>query len=123
MISWHSKALWDLRKQSVADDETALRLSKILRDNRHSFMAILREIERAGHHAFLFSLLHLECADHDVEFDGLRVLDHVTQFTAQRRTRRTTKYAIEQKARRCRIALESLRTYFKKKNRSVFFGY
>ena len=32
----------------------------------------------------------------------------------------TTKYAIEQKARRCRIALESLRSYFKKKNRSAF---
>lgn len=120
VISWHSKALWDLRKQSVCDDETALRLSKILRDNRHSFMAILREIERAGHHAFLLSLLNLECADFDVEFEGLNVLDHVTQFASQQRTRRTTKYAIEQKARRCRIALESLRTYFKKKNRSAF---
>jgi len=120
VISWHSKSLWDLRKQSVSDDETALRLSKILRDNRHSFMAMLREIERAGHLAFLLSLLNLECADHDVEFEGLRVLDHVTQFTAQKRTRRTTKYAVEQKARRCRIALESLRTYFKKKNRSTF---
>jgi Alw26I/Eco31I/Esp3I family type II restriction endonuclease len=120
VISWHSKALWDLRKQSVSDDETALRLSKILRDNRHSFMAMLREIERAGHHAFLLSLLHLECADYDVEFEELEVLDHVTQFVSQKRTRRTTKYAIEQKARRCRIALESLRTYFKKKNRSAF---
>jgi len=120
VISWHSKALWDLRKQSVSDDETALRLSKILRDNRHSFMAMLREIERAGHHAFLLSLLHLECADYEVEFEQLKVLDHVTQFASQKRTRRTTKYAIEQKARRCRIALESLRTYFKKKNRSAF---
>ncbi len=120
VVSWHSKALWDLRKQSVADDETALRLSKILRDNRHSFMAILHQIERGGHYAFLLSLLHLECADYDVAFDGLKVLNHVTQFTAQKRTRRTTKYAIEQKARRCRIALESLRTYFKKKNRSAF---
>jgi Alw26I/Eco31I/Esp3I family type II restriction endonuclease len=120
VISWHSMALWDLSKQSVTDDETALRLSKILRDNRHSFMAILRQIERAGHHAFLLSLLNLECADYDVEFEGLKVLDHVTQFTAQKRRRRTTKYAIEQKARRCRIAVESLRTYFEKKNRSAF---
>lgn len=120
VVSWHSNALWDLRKQSVSDDETALRLSKILRDNRHSFMAMLREIERAGHHAFLMSLLNLEYADYDVEFEELKVLDHVTQFASQKRTRRTTKYAIEQKARRCRIALESLRTYFKKKNRSAF---
>lgn len=120
VISWHSKALWDLRKQSVSDDETALRLSKILRDNRHSFMAMLREIERAGHYAFLLSLLHLECADYEVEFEELKVLDYVTQFASQKRTRRTTKYAVEQKARRCRIALESLRTYFKKKNRSAF---
>ncbi|MFM7711800.1 MAG: hypothetical protein ACKO7A_03340, partial [Microcystis sp.] len=36
VISWHSKALWDLRKNDVLDEETALRLSKILRDNRHT---------------------------------------------------------------------------------------
>jgi Alw26I/Eco31I/Esp3I family type II restriction endonuclease len=120
VISWHSKALWDLRKHSVQDDETALRLSKLLRDNRHSFMACLREIECSGHQAFLVSLLNLECADFDVEFVGLKVANHVTAFTARKRKPRTTKYAVEQKARRCRIALESLRTYFKKKNRNAF---
>jgi Alw26I/Eco31I/Esp3I family type II restriction endonuclease len=120
VISWHSKALWDLRKNSVSNDETALRLSKLLRDNRHSFMAILRRIERAGHYAFLLSLLHLDYADFDVEFEGLEVIEHLTHFAAEKRKGRTTKYALEQKARRCRIALESLHTYFKKKNRNAF---
>ncbi|MBE0540836.1 MAG: Alw26I/Eco31I/Esp3I family type II restriction endonuclease [Verrucomicrobia bacterium] len=120
VMSWHSKALWDLRKNSVSDDETALRLSKLLRDNRHSFMAILRRIERAGHYAFLLSLLNLDCADFDVEFEELEVVDHLTRFRVEKRKRRTTKYALEQKARRCRIALESLRTYFKKENRNAF---
>lgn len=120
VISWHSKDVWDLRKRSVENDETALRLSKLLRDNRHSFMACLREVERCGHHAFLLSLLNLECADFDVAFEGLRVVNHVTAFAGQKRTARTTKYAVEQKARRCRIALDSLRTYFKKKNRNAF---
>jgi Alw26I/Eco31I/Esp3I family type II restriction endonuclease len=120
VISWHSKALWDFRKNSVSDDETALRLSKLLRDNRHSFMAILRRIERSGYYAFLLSLLHLDCADFDVEFEGLEVVDHLTRFRLEKRKRRTTKYALEQKARRCRIALESLRIYFKKENRNAF---
>jgi hypothetical protein len=42
VISWHSKALWDLRKNDVLDEETALRLSKILRDNRHTLMGVVR---------------------------------------------------------------------------------
>jgi len=120
VISWHSQALWDFRKNSVSNDETALRLSKLLRDNRHSFMAILRRIERAGHYAFLLSLLHLDYADFNVEFQGLEVVEHLTRFVAEKRKKRTTKYALEQKARRCRIALESLHTYFKKKNRNEF---
>lgn len=120
VISWHSKALWDLRKKSVSNDETAQRLSKLLRDNRHSFMAILRRIERAGHYAFLLSLLNLDYADFHVEFEGLEVVEHLTRFAAEKRKRRTTKYAVEQKARRCRIAFESLHSYFKKKNRNAF---
>ncbi len=119
-MSWHSKALWNLRKSDVRDDETALRLSKLLRDNRHSFMAILRQIEQADQRSFLLFLLNLDFADFDVSFEGLRVVDHVTHFSAMHRTPRTTKYAIEQKARRCRIAFDALRAYFKKKNRNEF---
>jgi Alw26I/Eco31I/Esp3I family type II restriction endonuclease len=119
VISWHSKALWDLCKPTVLTDETALRLSKLLRDNRHSFMAILRQVERRGFYAFLLSLLNLECADFYVEFHDLKIVNSTTFFSVERRAPRTTKYAVEQKARRCRIALETLRDYFKKESRNA----
>jgi Alw26I/Eco31I/Esp3I family type II restriction endonuclease len=120
VISWHSKALWDLRKNSVCDDETALRLSKLLRDNRHGFTTILSQIERDGYYSFLLSLLNLDYADYVVKFGQLTVMDHVASVSAAKRQRRVTKYAIEQKARRCRVALTSLRVYSSKDNRNIF---
>lgn len=120
VMSWHSSALWNLRKGSVVDDESALRLSKLLRDNRHTFMAVLQQVEQEGRFAFLLFLLNLEFADVDVEFVGLRVLAHLTRFSEIKATPRTTKYAAEQKARRCRIALRALRDYFEKDNRSAY---
>lgn len=119
VISWHSKALWDLRKNSINNDETALRHSKQLRDNRHSLMAILQKIASAGHYTFLVILLNLEYADHSIEFVNLRVENHVTVFDQIVRTSRTTKYAAEQKARRCRIAFDSLHSYFEKESRNA----
>ena len=120
VISWHGSALWNLCKGSVVDDETALRLSKLLRDNRHTFMAMLQQAEKAGRFAFLLFLLNLDFADFDVEFSGLTVAAHFTCFAEMNSTRRTTKYATEQKARRCRIALQALRDYFAKANRSAY---
>lgn len=119
IVSWHSCALWNQRKGSVSNDEFALRLSKLMRDNRHTFMAVLQQCEQAGHFAFLLFLLNLHFADFDVAFSGLSVVAHITQFAGMNKTRRTNKYAAEQKARRCRIALRALRDYFAKANRSA----
>jgi len=120
IISWHSNALWNLRKGSVVDDESALRLSKLLRDNRHTFMAVLQQVEQAGRFGFLLFLLNLEFADFEVEFVDLIVTGYLTVFATMTRTPRTTKYAIEQKARRCRVALRALHDYFAKANRSAY---
>ncbi len=119
IVSWHSHALWKLRKDSVSSDESALRLSKLLRDSRHTFMSVLQRFEQAGHFGFLLHLLNLHFADFDVEFSDLTVSEHLTRFTQMKRTARTTKYAVEQKARRCRIALRALHGYFEKGNRSA----
>jgi Alw26I/Eco31I/Esp3I family type II restriction endonuclease len=120
VISWHSQSLWDLRKANVKDNETALRLSKLLRDNRHALMAALQAIADAGHYTFLTTLLELKHADFDVAFKNLRTVDHVTVCDEIVRTKRNTKYAAEQKARRCRIALQELFFYFEKENRNSF---
>ena len=119
IVSWHSCALWNQRKGYVSNDEFALRLSKLMRDNRHTFMAVLQQCEQAGHFAFLLFLQNLHFADFDVAFSGLSVVAHITQFAGMNKARRTNKYAAEQKARRCRIALRALRDYFAKANRSA----
>ena len=120
VISWHSKALWDLRKEEVLDDEAALRLSKLLRDNRHTLMSILQRIADAEHFTFLGTFLELEYAEQKVEFVNLRVENHITQLDQISYYPRVTKYADEQKARRCRVAFESLRDYFRKESRNTY---
>jgi hypothetical protein len=120
VVSWHSAALWNACKDLVVTDEHARRLSKMMRDNRHSLMHALKTIADAGAYAFLSSLLELERADFDIEFVNLRIVKHLTIFDQIRRTTRTTKYAAEQKARRCRIAFRELLTYFQKSNRNSF---
>lgn len=120
VASWYCKALWDRRKRSVVDDETALRLSKLLRDNRHTLMRVLERIEDAGHLTFLATFLGLDCAKYDVEFVNLRVENHLTRFDEEVHSARTTKYAVEQQARRLRVAFDALRDYVGKENRNAF---
>ena len=120
VISWFAKEIWDRRKNSASDTETALRLSKLLRDNRHTYMSVLKAILDGNHLTFLASLLHLEAADFDPEFINLKAANHLTTFDQLVRHQRTTKYAVEQKARRIRIAFYSLVDYHRKENRSAF---
>lgn len=119
VVSWYCERLWELRKADVVDEETALRLSKQLRDNRHTVMVILEQIARAGHLAFLSTFLGLEYADYNVTFANLRAEEHVTRFDSIERTPRITKYAAEQKARRLRVAFSALWDYVNKENRNA----
>jgi Alw26I/Eco31I/Esp3I family type II restriction endonuclease len=103
VVSWFAQEIWNLRKLSAVDAETALRLSKLLRDNRHTYMSLLKMILDGGSYTFLTSLLHLEAADYDPEFVELSARNHLTSFKTINRKSRLTKYATEQKARRIRI--------------------
>ena len=103
-----------------ASEETALRLSKLLRDNRHTVMYMLAEIARAGHFTFLCTYLGLHHADREPAFQNLRAENHVTVFDAMPTTARATKYAVEQKARRLRVAFSALSEYVSKENRNAY---
>lgn len=120
VISWFAREIWNRRKADVEDSETALRLSKVLRDNRHTYMSLLRDLLDRGFYTFLARFLHLEAADFGPEFIGLRAKNHLTHFDSMTKKSRITEYATKQKARRIRIAFTSLTDYHRKENRSAF---
>lgn len=91
-----------------------------MRDNRHTLMSILQKIADAGYFTFLATFLELEYAEHEVEFVNLRVENYITKFDQIRDSPRHTKYVEKQKARRCRVAFESLRDYFRKESRNSY---
>jgi Alw26I/Eco31I/Esp3I family type II restriction endonuclease len=120
VISWHSQAVWEARKLSVVDDETALRLTKLLRDNRRSAMFILGQVAESGYFSFLCTLLHLEKADADVQISESTVDAGTVRATKIIRRPRNTRYSTIQKARRVRIAFDSLSSYTSKERRNSF---
>jgi len=120
VVSWYCKDIWNKCKIRVKNEENALRISKILRDNRHTVMSIFYEIAKSGHYSFLGSLLNLEYAEREPEFVNLKISGHRTQFDKIAFGKRTTKYTLEQKARRIRIAFHSLFEYIEKPSRNAF---
>ena len=118
VASWYCKHIWDLRKHDVKNNENALRLSKILRDNRHTAMFILSELLKDNHYLFLSTFLGLQYAERSVSFSNIKIENHIItgQISEQPRD---TKYTEEQKARRMRIGFEALKSYIEKENRNA----
>lgn len=119
VISWHSEYLWNLRKHDVNNEEKALRLSKMLRDNQRNAMIMLSSLHEKGAYTFLAYLLNLQYADFKVVFENLRSENFITKFDSIVKEKRETKYSSEQKARRLRIGFEALRSYKVKENRHL----
>lgn len=120
VISWFAKRIWDLRKGNIKSRETALRMSKILRDNRHTYMDLLKKIYDEGCFTFLISLLSLEKADYEPTFINLHTKNSTTIYDDINYTERKSRYVNEQKARRIRIAFKSLIEYHKKNSRNAY---
>jgi len=119
VVSWYARKVWDAHKHDVTNRETAERLSKLMRDNRHAFMSIMRHIADAGHLTFLVSLINLGSADYNVRFVNLQIEGHRSSFDHMRLTRRSNRYATEQKVRHVRVALKALHDYFQKPSRNT----
>lgn len=120
VVSWYAKSIWDALKHMVKDEETALRLSKIMRDNQRIAMQILFRLLTGGHATFLCALLGLEYADYKVDFQDIEIVDFVTVPGTVLKEARTTKYSAEQKARRVRVGFQALRMYGSKTNRHFY---
>jgi Alw26I/Eco31I/Esp3I family type II restriction endonuclease len=119
VASWYAQPLWDLRKDDIIDEEKALRLSKMLRDNQRNAMVLLSNLLDIKAFTFLTYLLDLSNANFKIEFENLRVVNFITQYDKIIKENRDTKYSTEQKSRRLRIGFDALRGYREKENRHL----
>lgn len=120
VLSWQSLHIWNKLSELVVDEETALRLSKIMRDNQRIAMDMLCQLRNRGCLAYLTTFLELDCARWDVRFLNISAKDGVSTFDEVEFKPRTSKQAEKQIERRMRVAFESLEDYSKKSNRHTW---
>lgn len=121
VTTWYATSVWNLCKNKVTNAETALRLSKIMRDNRNIALMLLSKFMTSGKCLFLLSLLNLQYADYQYQIipDSQEIYNHIVtvDFTYETSSLR---YVTIQKRRKIRIAFESLSDYATKDNRNGF---
>lgn len=118
VISWHSRFIWDKLKNEVKNDNDALKLSKIMRQNMHEVLTILSEIHSKKFDKFLIkNYLHPEYAYFSVEFVGF---NSNTGFYEEMIKIPGKKKQYKNNAKRyIRISLESLDAYNNVTNRNA----
>lgn len=121
VTTWYATPVWNLCKNKVTNAETALRLSKIMHDNRNIALMLLSKFMTSGECLFLLSLLNLQYADYQYQIipDSQEIYNHIVtvDFTYETSSLR---YVTIQKRRKIRIAFESLSDYATKDNRNGF---
>lgn len=121
VVTWYAKPIWDNCKNMVTDKESALRLSRIMRDNRNVALMLLYEYLQKGEYLFLFTLLNLEYADYEnvIVDSSVKIKDQIVtvEFVSNAST---LKYVNIQKKRKIRVAFSMLDEYAKKENRNGF---
>lgn len=121
VITWYAKTAWDLCKHNVHSNEDAIKLSKILRDNRHNAMLLYGKLFDSGCLIFLASYLNLSYADFTYSNPSITIdSDRTVSATFQSKPS-ILKYSMIQKARRFRVAFQALDSYCEKENRNGLF--
>ena len=121
VATWYADPIWQKCKGKVTDKESALRLSRVMRDNRNVAMMLLADFIDRNEFLFLFTLLNLEYADYDYDIiPGTTKISHqiVTVDFSQKAS--TLRYVNIQKTRKIRVAFSSLSEYAKKENRNGY---
>lgn len=121
VATWYADPIWQKCKGKVADKESALRLSRIMRDNRNIAMMLLADFIDKGEYLFLFTLLNLEYADYEYEIIPGSIKMQ-SQFVTAGFSHRvsTLRYVSIQKTRKIRVAFSSLAEYARKENRNGY---
>ena len=77
VATWYANSIWQKCRGRVTDRESALRLSRVMRDNRNAAMMLLADFLDRKEFLFLLSLLNLEYADYDYDIiPGSEKINH-----------------------------------------------
>lgn len=81
VVSWYAKPVWDRLKGGVQTESDAAKLSRIMRDNRHTALSLLDELFQHKQYFLLLSLLNLGYAEYSYDLDpmSVSVVDHVVR--------------------------------------------
>ncbi|MCD7724955.1 MAG: Alw26I/Eco31I/Esp3I family type II restriction endonuclease [Clostridiales bacterium] len=121
VVTWYANSIWQKCKGKVNDKESALRLSRVMRDNRNIAMMLLADFIGKNEYLFLFTLLNLEYADYDYEIiPGSTKISNQIVTVAFSQKASTLRYVNIQKKRKIRVAFSSLSEYAKKENRNGY---
>ena len=121
VVTWYADPIWQKCKGKVTNKESALRLSRVMRDNRNIAMMLLADFIDNGEYLFLLTLLHLEYADYDYDIipGSTKIQDQIVTVKFSRRAS-TLRYVSIQKTRKIRVAFSSLAEYARKENRNGY---
>ncbi|WP_350343256.1 Alw26I/Eco31I/Esp3I family type II restriction endonuclease [Proteinivorax tanatarense] len=119
VVTWYAQSIWKYTKDKVFDTETALRLTRVMRDNRNVAMMLLNEFLVNKHYLFLLTFLNLSYANFDYKLNTAEINNHIVKANFSD-TASTLKYVNIQKIRKIRIAFESLAEYANKENRNGY---
>ena len=121
VATWYANPIWQKCKSKVTDKESALRLSRVMRDNRNVAMMLLADFINRKEFLFLFTLLNLEYADYeyDITPSSARIIKQIVTVDFEKKTS-TLRYVNIQKTRKIRVAFSSLSEYAQKENRNGF---
>ena len=121
VVTWYAKPVWDNCKAKVNDKEDALRLSRIMRDNRNVALMLLHEFLEKGEYLFLLSLLNLDYANYESDIiDGsVQIKNQIVTVDFSTKAS-SLKYVNIQKKRKIRVAFSTLEEYANKDNRNGF---
>lgn len=121
VATWYADSIWQRCKNKVTDKESALRLSRVMRDNRNIAMMLLAEFLKKQEYLFLLTLLNLGYADYEYEIipDSIKISNQIVTIDFSCKSS-TLRYVSIQKTRKLRIAFSSLSEYAKKENRNGY---
>lgn len=121
VTTWYADPIWQSCKDKVCDRESALKLSRIMRDNRNIAMNLLYDFMDRGEVLFLLTLLNLGYADYDYEIlpASLKIKEQIVTVKFSQKSS-SLKYVGIQKTRKIRVAFSALSDYAKKENRNGY---